>query len=64
MNNKSKILVIEDEKNISTLLATLLETNGYSTLIAETAKEGITLAASHTPDLIILDLCLPDGDGN
>ena len=62
-NNKYKILVVEDEANICSFIETLLETNGYQALVAHTCTMGLTLFASHNPDLIILDLGLPDRDG-
>ena len=62
-NNKYKILVIEDEANIRTFVGTVLETNGFSVLSAETCAMGRTMYLSHNPDLVILDLGLPDGDG-
>ena len=62
-NNKYKILVVEDEANICSFIETLLETNDYQTLVANTCTMGLTLFASHNPDLIILDLGLPDRDG-
>jgi len=63
MNNKYKILVIEDEDNINNLLTALLETNGYHVISAKTCKNGQMLYASHRPDLVVLDLGLPDLDG-
>ena len=63
MNNLFCILVIDDERQIRRLLEITLEANGYKTLFAVNGKEGITMAASHQPDLILLDLGLPDGDG-
>ncbi|MFN8309346.1 MAG: response regulator [Chitinophagales bacterium] len=57
------ILVIDDEPQIQKLLEISLESNGYKVIQAATAKEGIALAASHTPDLILLDLGLPDKNG-
>ena len=62
-NNKYKILVVEDEANICSFIETLLETNDYQVLVANTCTMGLTLFASHNPDLIILDLGLPDRDG-
>ena len=62
-NNKFKILVIEDETNICNLLETILTTNGYQVIIAGTCKDGITMMLSNVPDLVILDLGLPDRDG-
>ncbi|MFV8341868.1 response regulator [Flavobacterium sp. XS2P39] len=63
MNNSAEILIIDDEAQIRKLLEIALESNGYSTIFAVNAKEGIALAANHQPDLIILDLGLPDEDG-
>lgn len=62
-NNKFKILVVEDEANICSFIQTLLETNGYQALVAQTCNMGLTLFSSHNPDLVILDLGLPDRDG-
>lgn len=62
-NNKYKILVIEDEDNINNLIKTLLETSGYQVISAKTCQNGQMLYASYTPDLVILDLGLPDFDG-
>jgi two-component system KDP operon response regulator KdpE len=63
MNNKYKVLVIEDEANIRRFVTALLEANDYQVLTAETAAEGMLLFSSYLPDLIILDLGLPDLDG-
>jgi len=57
------ILIIEDEKPIRNFLRASLTTQGYKTIEAPTAREGLALAASHIPDLIVLDLGLPDDDG-
>lgn len=63
MNNKYKILVIEDESAIRGLLTTVLEAQGYQVLGAAGLAQGSMMFYSHRPDLIILDLGLPDGDG-
>ena len=63
MNNKYKILLIEDERHISNFVSTLLEANGYQVISAANGKSGLMLFASYVPDLIILDLGLPDMDG-
>ena len=63
MNNKYKILLIEDEANIRSLVSTMLETNGYQVIIAKTCAEAKMIFDSYLPDLVILDLGLPDGDG-
>ena len=62
-NNKYKVLVVEDEANICSFIETLLTTNAYQALVAQTCAMGLTLFASHNPDLVILDLGLPDRDG-
>lgn len=62
-NNKYKILVIEDEEHINNLLKALLETNGYQVISANSCQSGKMFFASHRPDLVILDLGLPDFDG-
>lgn len=63
MNNKYKILVVEDEENIQSFITALLDANGYQALAARSCAEARTLFASFLPDLTILDLGLPDGDG-
>ena len=62
-NNKYKILVIEDESNIQTIIETILESNGYQVITAGTCAEGQMMFRSYLPDLVILDLGLPDADG-
>ena len=63
MSNKFKVLIIEDEINICNFVKTILETNGYQVVYAPSAAEGKTMFLSHRPDLLILDLGLPDLDG-
>jgi two-component system KDP operon response regulator KdpE len=63
MNNQAEILVVDDEIQIRKLLEITLDSNGYKTFFAVNAKEGLLAAANHQPDLIILDLGLPDEDG-
>ena len=63
MNVKDNILIIDDEIQIRRLLEIRLSANGYKITEASTGKEGIALAASQQPDLVILDLGLPDIDG-
>lgn len=62
--NKAEILVIDDEPQIRKLLEITLESNDYKVILAETAKEGILKAANHPPELILLDLGLPDKSGH
>ncbi len=64
MSNKFKILVIEDEANICNFVKTILEANGYQVLDAQSGSVGKMQFLSHCPDLVILDLGLPDMDGN
>ena len=63
MTIKEKVLVVEDEKSICNFISTILDANGYDVLIANTAKNAIAMISSHCPNLIILDLGLPDADG-
>ena len=62
-NNKFKILIVEDETNIKSFIKANLETSDYQVLCAETCELGMMMYASHHPDLILLDLGLPDRDG-
>lgn len=63
MNNKYKILVVEDDSNISNFVKAILTTNGYQVIEARNGANGKMLFHSHCPDLVILDLGLPDIDG-
>lgn len=63
IQNKYKILLVEDEDNIRNLVATMLDTAGYQTILADSCIVAKTLYVSYLPDLIILDLGLPDLDG-
>ena len=60
---KPSVLVIDDEIQIRRLLRVCLEANGYRVLEAATGQEGITVAAQYPPDVVILDLGLPDLEG-
>lgn len=62
--NSGIVLVIDDEMQIRKLLEITLESNDFSVKEALTGKEGLQMAASHSPDLIILDLGLPDESGH
>src|SRR4051812_47755467 len=62
--NKAEILIIDDEAQIRKLLEITLQSNDYSVSQATTAREGLIMAANHPPDLVILDLGLPDEDGH
>ena len=62
-NNRYKILLVEDEANIRNLVSTLLEASGYQVILAESCAGAKTMFSSYMPDLIILDLGLPDEDG-
>ncbi len=61
--NEMKILVVEDDRSVSNLITTTLKINHYAYIAASTGNEAISLCASHHPDLILLDLGLPDIDG-
>ena len=60
---KGKVLIIEDDRAICSFMRRVLEANGYEALIVNTGREAISLLASHCPDVVILDLGLPDMDG-
>jgi two-component system KDP operon response regulator KdpE len=62
--NENNILIIDDESQIRKLLQIVLENNSFNTIVAETGKMGILLAANHQPDLILLDIGLPDMSGH
>ena len=63
MNIREKILVVEDEKSIAHFISTVLNNNGYEAMQAVSGTEALSMISSHCPDLIILDLGLPDMDG-
>ena len=63
MKIKDKILIVEDEQSISNFISMVLNANGYDTIIVGSGEEALTMIASHCPDLIVLDLGLPDMDG-
>ncbi len=63
MEHRIKILIIEDDRDISKLIVASLKKEGYPTLVAYDAAQGLLLFASHRPDVILLDLGLPDADG-
>jgi len=63
MTGKRTILLVEDEESITTPLAEALEREGFATAIARTAAEAIALGKRANPDLVLLDLMLPDGSG-
>lgn len=62
--NKAEILIIDDEPQIRKLLQINLESNDYKVIQASTGKEGLILSANHPPDLILLDIGLPDKSGH
>ena len=63
MNNTPFILLIEDDKAIVNFMNTVLCANQYRVLHAQTGREALALISSHCPDVILLDLGLPDMDG-
>jgi len=62
--NKAEILIIDDEPQIRRLLEITLQSNGFLSKSAVSAKEGLIMAANHPPELILLDLGLPDENGH
>ena len=63
MNSKITILLIEDESSIRKLITKLLTSQNYKVLSTSTAKDGLSIITSHCPDVVLLDLGLPDMDG-
>lgn len=61
--NPSRILIVEDDPNIRKFLRVALEDEGHAVFEAESVKRGLIEAASRQPDLLVVDLGLPDGDG-
>lgn len=62
--SSASILIIDDEVQIRKLLTITLESNNYQVQAATNAKEGLTAVANHPPDLVLLDLGLPDESGH
>jgi two-component system response regulator RegX3 len=60
---RPRILLVEDERSIAEPFATILRREGFDPVLAATAADAITLAREAQPDLVLLDLMLPDGDG-
>ena len=63
MKIRDKVLIVEDEQSICNFISTVLTTHNYDTMQAHTGGEAVSMIASHCPDLVILDLGLPDMDG-
>jgi two-component system KDP operon response regulator KdpE len=63
LDSKVNILIVEDDSCIGNIIATLLSSNGYGVMRAATGKEAISLTAIQNPELVLLDLGLPDIDG-
>lgn len=64
MNVRDKVLIVEDDEGIRKFLSTTLIANGYSVILADDGKSALELVSSHCPVCILLDLGLPDIDGN
>ena len=62
--NRFKILIVEDDANIRTFVRTMLEAEDYQVLCAADCRMGVSMFSSHCPDLVVLDLGLPDLDGS
>ena len=58
-----RVLVVEDELDMRIFLSTLLETGGYHALVSRNGREGFSLAKASRPDLVILDVMMPDEGG-
>ena len=63
MKIHDRIMIVEDEKSIAGFIKAILNSNGYDAMVAQSGSEALTMISSHCPDLVILDLGLPDMDG-
>ncbi|MBQ3404417.1 MAG: response regulator, partial [Oscillospiraceae bacterium] len=63
MEIKKLVLVVEDDKSIRSFINAVLSSNGYKVILAKDGAEAYSMITSYCPDLIILDLGLPDMDG-
>ena len=63
MTIRDKILIVEDDSSISGLIRTILSSNGYDVMTVENGTEAVSMISSHCPNLVVLDLGLPDMDG-
>ncbi|MDA0566077.1 response regulator transcription factor [Streptomonospora sp. S1-112] len=63
MTPRPQVLVVDDEPNIVDMVTTVLDFHGFATSSAATAAEAVQAARLHRPDLVVLDVMLPDGDG-
>lgn len=63
MTHKTSILIVEDEKNICDFISATLSSQGYKTTVVHNGADALSVATSQCPDLILLDLGLPDMDG-
>ncbi len=60
---KKKILIVEDILDLRTILRTVVESLGYSSLLASNGREAVDMAAAELPDLIMMDMVMPEMDG-
>ena len=63
MDRKKKILVVDDDSNISELISVNLRAAGYDVLNAENGQEALVAVILHKPDLVVLDIMMPQVDG-
>ena len=63
MENRYKVLIADDDAHISELIALYMEKEGYETLEAHTGREAIESFKEHDPDIVLLDIMMPDTDG-
>src|SRR5687768_11342815 len=63
MNGQARVLVVDDQPNILDMLTTVLRFHGFAVSTAATAAEAVAVAGEIQPDLVVLDVRLPDGDG-
>ena len=62
-SGQRRVLVVDDEENVSHLVSTALRLDGFTTVVADTAPSALAAVAEHDPDLVVLDIMLPEKDG-
>ncbi len=63
MSEKKKIIIIDDDPDLRTFMECLLQDNGYDTITAQNGKEGVEMVRSEKPDLVCLDITMPEQSG-
>lgn len=62
--DKPNVLIVEDDESIRTMYETAMKSAGLSTLVAQNGSEGVQIALEHHPDVILMDIMMPEMDGH